>query len=137
MSNKDFESKCNEQKAAHMLMTDFVKNNADLVAKVLEPIVGLWGEVTYETLKNDVSVVSQVFAGVALQLIDHNDSLDRDDPDNMILPVGAKTMNSTIEGLAKMTAAMRSLFVLLIDKYYDNPAFEMSCRAFYKYEAQM
>ena len=91
MSNEEFERKQTEQKAAHMLMVEFVKSNADLMATVLEPIVATWGEVTYPSLKDNMGVVSQVFAGVALELIDHNSSLDPEDCDNMVLPVGAKT----------------------------------------------
>ena len=47
MSNEEFKKKQEEQRAAHMLMVEFVKSNADLMAKVLEPIVATWGEVTY------------------------------------------------------------------------------------------
>jgi len=120
-----------------MLMVEFVKNNADLMAKVLEPIVAMWGEVTYESLKDNMGVVSQVFAGVALELIDHNSILDPEDCDNMVLPVGARTMSSTIDELSKFIAAVRYLFVLFIDKNIDHPAIDMVRRAFYKYEAQM
>ena len=137
MSNEEFERKQTEQKAAHMLMVEFVKSNADLMATVLEPIVATWGEVTYASLKDNMGVVSQVFAGVALELIDHNSSLDPEDCDNMVLPVGAKTMNSTIEELSKFITSVRTLFVLFIDKNINHPAIDMVRRAFYKYEAQM
>ena len=102
-----------------------------------KPIVATWGEVTYPSLKDNMGVVSQVFAGVALELIDHNSDLEPEDADNMVLPVGAKTMSSTIEELSKFIAAVRYLFVLFIDKNIDHPAIEMVRRAFYKYEAQM
>jgi hypothetical protein len=137
MSNEEFERKQTEQKAAHMLMVEFVKNHAELMATVLEPIVATWGEVTYPSLKDNMGVVSQVFAGVALELIDHNSSLDPEDNDNMVLPVGAKTMNNTIEELSKFITSVRHLFVLFIDKNINDPAIEMVRRAFYKYEAQM
>ena len=137
MSNEEFKKKQEEQRAAHMLMVEFVKSNADLMAKVLEPIVATWGAVTYESWKDNMGVVSQVFAGVALELIDHNSNLDPEDCDNMVLPVGAKTMSSTIEELSKFISAVRYLFVLFIDKNIDHPAIDMVRRAFYKYEAQM
>ena len=120
-----------------MLMVEFVKSNADLMAKVMEPIVATWGEVTYESLKTNMGVVSQVFAGVALELIDHNSNLEPEDADNMVLPVGAKTMSSTIDELSKFIASVRYLFVLFIDKNINHPAIDMVRRAFYKYEAQM
>ena len=137
MSNEEFKKKQEEQIAAHMLMVEFVKNNADLMARVMEPIVATWGEVTYESLKTNMGVVSQVFAGVALELIDHNSNLDPEDSENMVLPVGAKTMSSTIDELSKFIASVRYLFVLFIDKNIDHPAIDMVRRAFYKYEAQM
>ena len=137
MSNEEFKKKQEEQRAAHMLMVEFVKSNADLMATVLEPIVATWGEVTYPSLKDNMGVVSQVFAGVALELIDHNSNLEPEDVNNMVLPVGAKTMSSTIEDLSKFIAAVRYLFVLFIDKNIDHPAIDMVRRAFYKYEAQM
>ena len=137
MSNEEFERKQTEQKAAHMLMVEFVKSNADLMATVLEPIVATWGEVTYPSLKDNMGVVSQVFAGIALELIEHNSGLDPEDVENMVLPVGAKTMNNTIEQLSKLINAVQPLFVLFIDKEIKDPALEMVRQAFYKYEAQM
>ena len=137
MSNEEFKKKQEEQRAAHMLMVEFVKSNADLMATVLEPIVATWGEVTYPSLKDNMGVVSQVFAGVALELIDHNSILEPDDADIMVLPVGAKTMSSTIEELSKFISAVRLLFVLFIDKNLNHPAIDMVRKAFYKYEAQM
>lgn len=136
-NNKEWKRMMDEQRAAHLLMVEFVKNNANVVASVLEPIIGLWHEVTYESLKDNVGVVSQVFAGVALTLIDHNSNFDRNDPDNMVLPVGARTMNNTIEDLSKFIESTRSLFMFLIEKYDDSPAIDMTKRAFYKYEPQM
>jgi len=137
MSKEEFKKKQEEQIAAHMLMMEFVKSHADLMATVLEPIVAMWGEVTYPSLKDNMGVVSQVFAGVALELIDHNSNLEPEDVNNMVLPVGAKTMSSTIEELSKFIAAVRYLFVLFIDKNINHPAIDMVRRAFYKYEAQM
>ena len=137
MSKEEFKKKQEEQRAAHMLMMEFVKSHADLMATELEPIVAMWGEVTYPSLKDNMGVVSQVFAGVALELIDHNSNLDPEDVNNMVLPVGAKTMNNTIEELSKFIASVRHLFVLFIDKNIDHPAIDMVRRAFYKYEAQM
>ena len=76
-----------ERQAAHMLMVDYVKNNADLIAEVLEPIVATWFEISYASLKDSMGVVSQVFAGIALELIEHNSGLDPEDVENMVLPV--------------------------------------------------
>ena len=137
MSNEEFERKQTEQKAAHMLMVEFVKSNADLMATVLEPIVATWGEVTYASLKDNMGVVSQVFAGVALELIDHNSSLDPEDCDNMVLPVGAKTMNDTIEEMSKFIHSVRLLLWILQTKFNDDPAIKLAGEVFYKYQPQM
>lgn len=137
MSNEEWNKKMDERKAAHMLLVDFVKNHPDTVADALQPIIAMWGEVTYESLKNDVGVVSQVFAGVALELIDHNSALEPEDTDNMVLPVGAKTMNHTIESLSKFITSTREMWLFLINKHIDTPAFDMVRKAFWKYEAQM
>ena len=138
MSNKkEWEKKMDRERAAHLLMVEFVKNNADVVAICLEPFVGLYNEVSYECLKDDMSVVNQVFAGIALQLIDHNSSLDPDDPDNMVLPVGAQTMSSCIEELTKFLNSTRMMFFYLTNKYDNDPAIEMAKQAFFKYEPQM
>lgn len=134
---KEWEKKLDKERAAHLLMTEFVKNNADVVANALEPIIGLWHEVSYESLKNNMGVVSQVFAGIALTLIDHNSNYDPDDAENMELPVGAKTMNNTIDDLSKFIDSTRSLFLFLIDKYDNDPAIRMVQETFYKYEAHM
>ena len=137
MSNKEFLRKQQECNAAHMLLVEFVKNNADVVANALQPIIAIWGEVTYESLNNAVGVVSQVFAGVALQLIDHNSGLDPEDTDNIVLPVGARTMNDTIESLSKFISSTRDMWLFLINENIDNPAVDMVRKAFWKYEAQM
>lgn len=137
MSNEEFFKKKEEERAAHMLLVEFIKNHPDVVADALQPIIAIWGEVSYESLKNDVGVVSQVFAGLALKLIDHNSSLSPEDSDNMVLPVGARTMSSTIESLAKFIDSTRSLWLFLIDKHIENPAVRMVHETFMKYEAQM
>lgn len=137
MSNEEYFKKSEEQKAAHMLMTEFVKNNADLVAKALQPIVAIWGEVTYESLNNDLGVVGRAFAGIALEVIEHNSCLEIDDPDLMALPVGARAMSNTVNSLSKFILSTRELWVLLINKHINDPAMQMAHKAFCKYEAQM
>ena len=137
MSNEEWNKKQEERRAAHMLLVEFVKNNPDEVANALQPIIAMWGEVTFESLKNDMGVVSQVFAGLALQLIEHNSALEPEDSDNMILPVGAKTMNDTLESLAKFIDSTREMWLMLINKNINRPAFDMVRQAFWKYEAQM
>ena len=137
MSNEELMKKQNEQKAAHLLMTEFVKREADDIAKALENIIPLSNEVTYETLEQSMGVVNQTFASIALQLIAHNSLLDPKDPNNMTLPVGAKTMNDTIEELSKFIHSVRGLLWILQEKHSDDAAVKLADATFGKYDAQM
>ena len=131
------EKKLNEQRAAHLLMTEFVKREADDIARALERIIPLKDEITYESLENNMSVVNQTFASIALQLIHHNSNLDPTDAENMTLPVGAKKMNDTIEDMARFIQSVRTLLWMLQDKHKDDPAIKMTDQAFYDYQPQM
>ena len=140
MSNEKEEArkkKLNEEHAAHLLMTEFVKREADHIARAIESIVPLENEVSYETLEQGMGVVNQTFASIALQLIAHNSLLDPTDPDNMVLPVGAKTMNDTIEEMSKFIHSVRLLLWILQEKFQDDPAIKLAGEVFYKYQPQM
>ena len=139
MNNKngEWKKKLNEQHAAHLLMTEFVKREADDIARALERIIPLKDEITYESLENNMSVVNQTFASIALQLIHHNSNLDPTDAENMTLPVGAKKMNDTIEDMARFIQSVRTLLWMLQDKHKDDPAIKITDQAFYDYQPQM
>lgn len=137
MSNEELIKKQNERNAAHMLLTEFVKREASEIAKALESIIPLNNQVTYETLEHGMSVVNQTFASVALQLIEHNSLLDPTDPNNMVLPVGARIMNDTIEELSKFIHSVQHLLWILQEKFYDDAAIKLADETFSKYDAQM
>ena len=137
MNNEAFSKKMKEQHAAHLLMTEFVKREADDIARALESIVTLHREVTYESLTENMSVVNQTFANLALTLIDHNSGLDPNDIDNMTLPVGAKKMNSTIEDLSKFIQHTRLLLFMLLEKHSNDPAVKLASETFWEYDTQM
>jgi hypothetical protein len=82
-------------------------------------------------------VVNQAFASIALTLIDHNSSLDSDDPDNMILPVGANKMKSTIDDLSKFIQSTRFLLFMLFEKHQDDAAVKLARETFWDYDSQM
>lgn len=136
MSNEEFLKKQNEQDAAHMLMVEFVKRNAGDVARALETIIPLHNEVTYDTLERGMGVVNQTFASIALQLIDHNSGLEPGDPDSLTLPVGAKTMNETIEEMSKFIHSVKLLLWMVNEKFDDDPAVKLVRDAFWDYEPQ-
>ena len=139
MSNKNekLEKEMNQRNAAHLLMTEFVKREASDIARALENIVPLEDDVSYESLEQSMGVVNQTFASIALQLIHHNSLLDPTDPDNMVLPVGAKTMNETIEEMSKFIHSIRLLLWTLQDRYRDDPAIKLAREVFYNYQPQM
>lgn len=137
MSNETLKKKQNEERAAHLLMTEFVKREADDIARALESIIPLENEVSYESLEQSMGVVNQTFASIALQLIHHNSNLNPTDPDNMVLPVGAKTMNDTIEEMSKFIHSVRLLLWILQNKFNDDPAVKLASETFYNYQPQM
>lgn len=140
MSNKKEEAwqkKLNQEHAAHLLMVEFVKRESGHIARALESIIQLEHEVSYESLEQGMGVVNQTFASIALQLIAHNSLLDPTDPDNMVLPVGAKVMNDTIEEMSKFIHSVRLLLWILQTKFNDDPAIKLAGEVFYKYQPQM
>ena len=136
MSNEAAMKRINERNAAHLLMTEFVKREASEIARALESIVVLHREVNYESLTENMSVVNQTFASLALTLIDHNAYLDPEDSDNMILPVGAKQMKVTIEDLSKFIKSTRLLLWMLFDKFEDDAAVKLASETFFEYDNQ-
>lgn len=135
--DEEWKKKKEREKTAHMLLTEFVKREADIIAKSIESIIPLHDEISYESLEQNMSVVNQTFASIALQLIAHNSLLDPNDPDNMALPVGAKIMNDTIEDMSKFIHSVRVLLWVIQDKFQDDPAIKMADEVFYEYQPQM
>lgn len=136
--SKDSETKkFNERNAAHLLMTEFVKREADDIARALESIVTLYQEVSYETLTENMCVVNQAFASIALTLIDHNSWLEPDDRNNMVLPVGANKMKDTIYDLSKFIQSTRTLLFMLFDKFGEDSAIKLARETFWDYDSQM
>ena len=136
MSNEAAMKRINERNAAHLLMTEFVKREASEIARALESIIVLHREVNYESLTENMSVVNQTFASLALTLIDHNAYLDPEDSDNMILPVGAKQMKVTIEDLSKFIKSTRLLLWMLFDKFEEDAAVKLASETFFEYDNQ-
>lgn len=137
MSNKQWEKKMNEQHDAHLLMTEFVKREAEDIARALECFATVRDELTYESLQQNMGVVSQTFAGLALQLIQHNSSLEPSDMGNIILPVGAKAMNDTMDDLSKLIISLREMFRIVFDLHGDEPAIMMANKAFWDCDTKM
>ena len=137
MSNESVMKRINDRNAAHLLMTEFVKREASDIATALESIVTLHREVTYESLTENMSVVNQTFASIALTLIDHNSGLDPEDNDNMILPVGAKKMKETIEDLSKFIKSTHRLLWVLLEKFENDSAVKLARDTFWEYDNQM
>lgn len=135
--DEKWQKKLNDERAAHLLMTEFVKREASDIARALESIIPLRHEVTYASLEQNMGVVNQTFASIALQLIHHNSSLEPGDPDSIHLPVGAKTMGETIEDLSKFIHSVRHLLWVLQEKFADDKALYLADQVFFDYEPQL
>lgn len=134
MVTEKSEKRINDRNSSHMLMREFVKREADDVARSFEEIVPALRFVSYEALEKSMSVVNQTFASVALQLISHNSNLEPDDPNNMVLPVGADQMREALEELSKFIHCTSRLLWLLHEKHNDDPAIKLANEVFAKYD---
>lgn len=135
--NEKWQKRFNDEHAAHLLMTEFVKREADHIARALESIIPLRHEISYDSLEKNMGVVNQTFASIALQLIHHNSGLEPGDPDSLHLPVGAKTMGETIEDLSKFIHSVRTLLWVLQEQFADDKALGLADQVFFEYEPQL
>lgn len=127
MSNeKNFEKRIAEKSAAHMLMTNWVKENTDRVANVLEDLIPFMiGECELDELNTSLNVVNTTFASIALEVI----KASRDKDNTLCLPMDATQMQNALFNLNKFLRRLERLD-LMFQQYKDNPAFKMCQTAF-------
>lgn len=115
-----------ERTAAHMLMMNWVKENAGEVANALEDLIPFMvGECNLTNLNSDLNIVNTTFATIALEVIKANNR----DSNDLCLPVDANRMQNTIYDLTKFFRILSRLDTMLqINR--DNPAFRMCMSAF-------
>ena len=115
-----------ERAAAHTLMQNWVRENVNEVAHVLEHLIPFMvGECNLADLNKHLNIVNTTFATIALEVIKANNR----DSNDLCLPVDANRMQNTIYDLTKFFRILSRLDTMLqINR--DNPAFRMCMSAF-------
>ena len=123
LSEKDAKTLA-EIRAAHQLMTDFVKENASGVASAICDLVPfLCSECNMSMLKSSLNVVNITFATVALNVIKSRNEIDDDTA--LCLPADAMEMQNALYDLSRFLKKFSSL-ASLIERNGEMPAFKMS-----------
>ena len=114
-----------ERNAAHMLMKQWLLENADEMASIICHIVPfINGDCDMEDLNKSMNVVNIAFATIALEVIK---AKNRNEP--LCLPVDATEMQNAIFDLTNFLKTMDS-FGNMLRRYEDLPAFKMSLSAY-------
>jgi hypothetical protein len=123
MKENETQARNAQRNAAHLLMKEYVINNADYVARVLESILPFFQECTYAGLQSSMNTVNVTFASVALDVIKSTWETDADSVDRLGLPVDANDMKNAIFYLSKIIEKLR-LISYMAEKRND-PAIKM------------
>lgn len=119
--------------AAHQLMTQWVKDNAEDVAHAISELAPfICGECTLSGMKNLLNTVNVTFATVALEVIRARN--EHGDDNTMCLPVDALEMQNTLYDLSRFLK-MFSPLGYLMEKNENMPAFRMSISAYDKVDS--
>lgn len=130
MSNEDLtkDTAYANRIAAHQLMTQWVKENADDVAHAISTLTPfICGQCTISGMKELLNTVNITFATVALEVIRSRN--ENGDEDTKCLPVDALEMQNTLYDLSRFLK-MFSPLGYLMEKNEDMPAFRMSISAY-------
>ena len=116
--------------AAHQLMTQWVKDNAEDVAHAISTLTPfICGQCSVSGMKNLLNTVNVTFATVALDVIRSRNENEDGDDSCLCLPVDATEMQNTLYELSrflKMFAPMGNL----MERNQKMPAFRMSISAY-------
>ena len=115
-----------ERSAAHTLMQNWVRENVNEVAHVLEELIPFMvGDCNMADLNKDLNIVNTTFATIALEVI----KAKSQDGNPLCLPVDASQMQNAIFDLTKFFRTLSS-FDAMLQVNRDNPAFRMCMSAF-------
>lgn len=128
MKEKEIQASNAQHKAAHLLMKEYVENNASYVADILESILPFFNECTYAGLQKSMNTVNVTFASVALDVIKSTWETDADSTDRLVLPVDAIDMKNAIFYLSKIIGKLR-MISCLAENQKDYPAIKMCIEA--------
>lgn len=124
--------------AAHQLMTQFVKDNAEEVAHSISELAPfLCGECSISDLQESLNTVNITFATVALDVINSRNT--QNDPEAQsrnprCLPVDAIEMQNALYSFSRFMKSF-SAMASLIEKNENMPAFRMSIGIFSKVDS--
>ena len=114
--------------AAHQLMTQWVKDNAEDVARAISELAPfICGQCTVSGMKEWLNTVNVTFATVALEVIRARN--ENGDDGTKCLPVDAMEMQSTLYDLSRFLKMFKTLGYLMEDNQ-EMPAFKMSVSAY-------
>lgn len=119
--------------AAHQLMTQWVKDNAEDVAHAISELAPfICGQCTVSGMKELLNTVNVTFASVALEVIRSRN--ENGDDDTKCLPVDALEMQNTLYELSRFLKMFKPLGYLM-EKNENMPAFRMSISAYDKVDS--
>lgn len=112
--------------AAHQLMTQWVKENAEDVAGAISELVPfICGECDTAGLDRSMNVVNTVFANVALDVIKSRNSVDEEKEEPLCLPADAGSMQNALYELSRFLKMFRRLGGMM-ERNEKLPAFRLS-----------
>ena len=122
--------------AAHQLMTQWVKDNAEDVAHALSTLAPFMCEQSSMAgMRSNLNTVNVTFATVALEVIrSRNESDEVEGGPGSCLPVDALEMQNTLYELSRFLK-MFSPLGYLMEKNQEMPAFRMSISAYDKVDS--
>ena len=122
-----------ERMAAHQLMTQWVRDNAEDVAHAISELAPfICGQCTVSGMKELLNTVNITFASVALEVIRSRNENGGDD--TKCLPVDALEMQNTLYELSRFLKMFKPLGYLM-EKNENMPAFRMSITAYDKVDS--
>lgn len=124
MKENEIHERNAQRNAAHLLMKEYVKNNADSVASVLESILPFFQECTYAGLQSSMNTVNVTFASVALDVIKSTWETESESPDRLCLPADATDMKTAIFYLSKIIDKL-GMLSCLAENNKNDPAIKM------------
>jgi hypothetical protein len=134
MSNEELlkDPDCANRIAAHQLMTQWVKDNANEVASVIGELVPfICGECDYAGLQKALNTVNITFATVALEVVkQRNDSEEEGYKRTpLCLPADAMEMQCSLYDLSRFLKKFGPL-ASLMKRNEEMPSFRMSITAY-------
>ena len=130
MKEKEIKARNAQRNAAHLLMKEYVKNNADSVASVLESILPFFQECTYAGLQSSMNTVNVTFASVALDVIKSTWETEAESSNRLCLPADANDMKIAIYYLSKIIDKL-GLLSCMAENHKDDPAIKMCIESNY------